>query len=73
MIFLLLVGEGEPLTLLVGVKFLFKTTPHESYCEMCYCYVCDSPAPCGFWKPTRCHTSEHIGDWKSRRKLRNSK
>ncbi|KAM1795097.1 hypothetical protein ACFX11_035494 [Malus domestica] len=55
------------------VKLLFKTTPHESYCEMCYCYVCDSPASCGFWKPTRCHTSEHNGDWKSRRKLRNSK
>ncbi|XP_020238848.1 uncharacterized protein LOC109817904 [Cajanus cajan] len=31
------------------VKFPFSTTPHESYCEMCYCCVCDTPAPCLQW------------------------
>ncbi|VVA11399.1 PREDICTED: RPM1 interacting [Prunus dulcis] len=52
------------------LKFPFETTPHESYCELCYCYVCDSAAPCVLWKLAHCHASEHIGDWKSRRYLR---
>ncbi|XP_056162936.1 RPM1 interacting protein 13-like [Syzygium oleosum] len=26
-------------------KFPLATTPHERYCELCYCYVCDSAAP----------------------------
>ncbi|XP_021805466.1 uncharacterized protein LOC110749625 [Prunus avium] len=52
------------------LKFPFETTPHESYCELCYCYVCDSAAPCGLWNLAHCHASEHIGDWKSRRYLR---
>ncbi|CAN6569704.1 unnamed protein product [Malus baccata var. baccata] len=52
------------------LKFPFGTTPHESYCDLCYCYVCDSAAPCGLWKPSHCHASAHIGDWKSERMLR---
>ncbi|KAF8412808.1 hypothetical protein HHK36_000778 [Tetracentron sinense] len=31
------------------VKFPFNRTSHESYCEQCYCYVCDSIAPCKYW------------------------
>ncbi|XP_004502768.1 RPM1 interacting protein 13-like [Cicer arietinum] len=31
------------------IEFPFTTTPHESFCEMCYCYVCDSVAPCKYW------------------------
>ncbi|CAO2821383.1 unnamed protein product [Amaranthus hypochondriacus] len=27
----------------------FKTTTHESHCKMCYCYVCEKPAPCEKW------------------------
>ncbi|KAB2598839.1 hypothetical protein D8674_001759 [Pyrus ussuriensis x Pyrus communis] len=52
------------------LKFPFGTTPHESYCDLCYCYVCDSAAPCGLWKLSHCHAAGHIGDWKSKRMLR---
>ncbi|XP_022140919.1 uncharacterized protein LOC111011466 [Momordica charantia] len=31
------------------VKFPFDTTPHQSCCTMCFCYVCDSRAPCDHW------------------------
>ncbi|KAL9237892.1 hypothetical protein vseg_012388 [Gypsophila vaccaria] len=27
----------------------FENTPHESHCKMCFCYVCDVPAPCKNW------------------------
>ncbi|KAK0592155.1 hypothetical protein LWI29_014298 [Acer saccharum] len=43
----------------------------------CYCYVCDSTAPCNFWteaddddQEAHCHASEHIGDWKNKRNLK---
>ncbi|XP_009351909.1 uncharacterized protein LOC103943350 [Pyrus x bretschneideri] len=52
------------------LKFPFGTTPHESYCDLCYCYVCDSAAPCGLWTLSHCHAAGHIGDWKSKRMLR---
>eukprot|EP00268_Persea_americana_P049817 TRINITY_DN5361_c0_g3_i2.p1 TRINITY_DN5361_c0_g3~~TRINITY_DN5361_c0_g3_i2.p1 ORF type:complete len:176 (+),score=23.52 TRINITY_DN5361_c0_g3_i2:50-529(+) len=48
-------------------KFPFDKTPHESYCEQCYCYVCDAPAPCKDWKgieQEHCHASEHYQKWK---------
>ncbi|CAN6565481.1 unnamed protein product [Malus baccata var. baccata] len=51
------------------LKFPFETTPHESYCELCYCYVCDSAAPCMLWKLSHCHAAAHIGDWKCKRML----
>ncbi|XP_075650578.1 RPM1 interacting protein 13-like [Castanea sativa] len=55
------------------MKFPFETTPHEQYCKLCYCYVCDSSAPCKYWmqhEQAHCHASEKVGDWKSRRNLR---
>ncbi|KAK6926098.1 hypothetical protein RJ641_007817 [Dillenia turbinata] len=30
-------------------KFPFATTPHHTHCELCYCYVCDTAAPCSLW------------------------
>ncbi|XVF12772.1 hypothetical protein REPUB_Repub08aG0148300 [Reevesia pubescens] len=51
------------------LQFPFDTTPHEKHCELCYCYVCDSAAPCECWV-THCHASEHVEDWKSQRTLR---
>ncbi|RDX74982.1 hypothetical protein CR513_45193, partial [Mucuna pruriens] len=42
------------------LKFPFTTTPHNSYCEMCYCYVCDSAAPCKYWTPLHSHTVMQI-------------
>ncbi|EXB94709.1 hypothetical protein L484_002596 [Morus notabilis] len=53
-------------------KFPFEATSHESHCDMCYCYVCDTPAPCLSWtepKPAHCHASEHKEDWKSQRHM----
>ncbi|KAG5036037.1 hypothetical protein HKD37_04G011579 [Glycine soja] len=51
------------------VKFPFTATPHGSYCEMCYCYVCDSAAPCKYWNPsTLSHCdADSDDDWKEER------
>ncbi|XP_058781411.1 RPM1 interacting protein 13-like [Vicia villosa] len=54
------------------VKFPFTTTPHESSCEKCYCYVCDSVAPCKYWtrssdksdSPPHCDANN---DWEEER------
>ncbi|KAG8661840.1 uncharacterized protein LOC110630272 [Manihot esculenta] len=54
------------------LKYPFDTTPHENFCHMCYCYVCDSVAPCKYWedpKSAHCHASEHIDAWKLKRSL----
>ncbi|XP_022922610.1 uncharacterized protein LOC111430566 [Cucurbita moschata] len=39
------------------LKFPFPTTPHQTYCEMCYCYVCDAIAPCDHWT-SHCHADQ---------------
>ncbi|KAL7003758.1 hypothetical protein U1Q18_004903 [Sarracenia purpurea var. burkii] len=31
------------------LKNPFGRTPHESYCQLCFCYVCDESAPCKYW------------------------
>ncbi|KAK7350933.1 hypothetical protein VNO77_10001 [Canavalia gladiata] len=51
------------------LEFPFTSTPHESYCEMCYCYVCDSAAPCEYWTQTTFpHCDADSGDyWKNQR------
>ncbi|XP_042502326.1 uncharacterized protein LOC122079708 isoform X2 [Macadamia integrifolia] len=49
------------------VKFPFDKTSHESYCERCYCYICDVIAPCNFWiQPERghCHATEEGLFWR---------
>ncbi|GMJ13036.1 hypothetical protein HRI_004972800 [Hibiscus trionum] len=48
------------------VRFPFDKTPHETHCGLCYCYVCDSEAPCEFWA-AHCHASEHDEHWMSQR------
>ncbi|KOM40947.1 hypothetical protein LR48_Vigan04g114500 [Vigna angularis] len=35
------------------VKFPFTTTPHQSYCELCYCRVCGIRAPCKHWTQSK--------------------
>ncbi|CAK7324293.1 unnamed protein product [Dovyalis caffra] len=55
------------------IKYPFGKTPHESYCELCYCYVCDCAAPCKDWKDSKsahCDASDKIGDWKEQRSKR---
>ncbi|PIA58569.1 hypothetical protein AQUCO_00500476v1 [Aquilegia coerulea] len=53
------------------VKFPFNTTPHLSYCDKCYCYVCDSAAPCEFWTAIsggHCHATEKDRGWNAMRR-----
>lgn len=54
-------------------EFLFDNTPHESFCSQCYCYVCDTPAPCTRWKGflhSHCHASDRLSMWKDLRSSR---
>ncbi|KAL5562027.1 hypothetical protein UlMin_031774 [Ulmus minor] len=49
--------------------FPFKTTPHEKHCDLCHCYVCDSPAPCVHWSTgisnvDHCHATDNEETWK---------
>ncbi|XP_073315138.1 uncharacterized protein [Primulina huaijiensis] len=36
-------------------KYPFRNTPHNKYCKMCYCHVCDSAAPCKMWDGSSGH------------------
>ncbi|XP_024964808.1 uncharacterized protein LOC112505076 isoform X2 [Cynara cardunculus var. scolymus] len=31
------------------IKFPFSSSPNQTHCHQCYCYVCDSLAPCIYW------------------------
>ncbi|XP_021725694.1 uncharacterized protein LOC110692922 isoform X2 [Chenopodium quinoa] len=33
-------------------SYPIKTTLHENHCKMCYCYICEEPAPCDVWTGT---------------------
>ncbi|KAJ4784419.1 sarcosine dehydrogenase-2C protein [Rhynchospora pubera] len=53
-------------------NFPFNSTSHDKYCQMCHCYVCDSPAPCTFWGnsvdfDSHCHATDKVPIWKKRR------
>ncbi|CAJ2641841.1 uncharacterized protein LOC123916629 [Trifolium pratense] len=48
-------------------KFPFTTTPHESFCEKCYCYVCDSVAPCKYWSDSYDPHCNADSDWEEER------
>nr|XP_010920281.2 uncharacterized protein LOC105044171 isoform X1 [Elaeis guineensis] len=53
-------------------NFPFSTTSHEKHCNLCHCYVCDSPAPCIYWgngsaSTDHCHSTDKDGRWKSLR------
>ncbi|XP_066344335.1 RPM1 interacting protein 13-like [Miscanthus floridulus] len=52
-------------------KHPFSRTPHERYCDKCFCYVCDIAAPCVSWKGHggHCHASDRDKKWKSMRFL----
>uniref|UniRef100_A0A453L772 RRM domain-containing protein n=4 Tax=Aegilops tauschii subsp. strangulata TaxID=200361 RepID=A0A453L772_AEGTS len=46
----------------------FSTTPHPKHCKMCYCYVCDAPAPCKQWgkgllNGGHCHATDKDTKW----------
>ncbi|KAI3526542.1 hypothetical protein L1887_05799 [Cichorium endivia] len=55
------------------IKFPFSTTPNQSHCDQCYCYVCDSLAPCVYWgngsaTMDHCHATDKDELWKQERK-----
>ncbi|KAK9069011.1 hypothetical protein SSX86_013127 [Deinandra increscens subsp. villosa] len=55
------------------IKFPFSTTPNESHCNQCYCYVCDSLAPCLYWgngtvSTDHCHATDKDEFWIQKRK-----
>ncbi|XP_062200830.1 uncharacterized protein LOC133903460 [Phragmites australis] len=47
----------------------FGTTSHVKHCSMCYCFVCDAPAPCTYWGSgtsvvDHCHATNTEPKWK---------
>ncbi|KAG7545820.1 hypothetical protein ISN44_As12g012510 [Arabidopsis suecica] len=54
-------------------KYPFKSTLHQTFCEMCHCYVCDTRAPCPFWfsggisNIDHCHANDKEKTWKNQR------
>ncbi|XP_042506941.1 uncharacterized protein LOC122083262 [Macadamia integrifolia] len=54
-------------------KFPFSSTPHDKYCDVCHCYVCDSRAPCIYWgtgvyTTDHCHSTDKEEIWRTARK-----
>ncbi|CAA0813073.1 Unknown protein [Striga hermonthica] len=47
----------------------FEMTPHESHCQMCFCYVCDLSAPCSKWVGSHCHAFNNEA-WNQEKKAR---
>ncbi|KAJ0265497.1 hypothetical protein HA466_0017730 [Hirschfeldia incana] len=55
-------------------KYSFNSTSHESYCDMCHCYVCDIPAPCPYWcvaasSVDHCHANDKDKTWMTQRQF----
>ncbi|KAK9756827.1 hypothetical protein RND81_01G123400 [Saponaria officinalis] len=57
-------------------NFPFSSTSHESRCNLCHCYICDSLAPCAYWgsgalTTDHCHATDKAVYWQTeRRKFR---
>ncbi|KAL5731363.1 hypothetical protein ACHQM5_004098 [Ranunculus cassubicifolius] len=54
-------------------KFPLSTDPHEKYCDLCHCYVCDIRAPCTYWgrgtsSDDHCHSNDKEEKWRIQRK-----
>nr|XP_043622027.1 uncharacterized protein LOC122593659 isoform X2 [Erigeron canadensis] len=54
------------------IKFPFSSTPNQSHCDQCYCYVCDSLAPCVYWGDgstclDHCQATDKYDFWKLER------
>ncbi|KAM0858407.1 hypothetical protein ACQ4PT_047839 [Festuca glaucescens] len=46
----------------------FSTTSHVKHCSMCYCFICDAPAPCNYWgkglsTDDHCHATDKEIRW----------
>ncbi|KAL5712103.1 hypothetical protein ACHQM5_014305 [Ranunculus cassubicifolius] len=54
-------------------RYPFSSNPHEKYCDLCHCYVCDTRAPCKHWgtgvsSHDHCHSSDKEEIWRLQRK-----
>ncbi|XP_071698699.1 uncharacterized protein [Rutidosis leptorrhynchoides] len=54
------------------IKFPFSSTPKQTHCDQCYCYVCDSLAPCVYWgngsnSLDHCQATDKHNFWKIER------
>ncbi|GER40713.1 28 kDa ribonucleoprotein [Striga asiatica] len=52
--------------------FPFTSTPHVRHCVQCYCFVCDTRAPCSRWgtgnsTTNHCHATSEDKHWKAER------
>ncbi|KAL5729290.1 hypothetical protein ACHQM5_002264 [Ranunculus cassubicifolius] len=50
-------------------RYPFNTNPHDKYCDMCHCYVCDTHAPCMYWgtgksRDDHCHSTDKEEIWR---------
>ncbi|RAL47725.1 hypothetical protein DM860_012350 [Cuscuta australis] len=56
------------------VKFPFDTTSREIHCDQCHCYVCETLAPCVYWRSeetlSHCHATDKIKHWKTLRETK---
>ncbi|CAA0808758.1 Unknown protein [Striga hermonthica] len=52
-------------------KYPFQKTPHDSHCELCFCFVCDLSAPCSKWVGStgHCHAFNNEA-WDQEKKAR---
>ncbi|KAI3457928.1 hypothetical protein Pfo_014591 [Paulownia fortunei] len=52
-------------------KYPFEKTPHDSHCELCYCYICELSAPCSKWVGSagHCHAFNNEA-WNKEKKVR---
>ncbi|CAH2070011.1 unnamed protein product [Thlaspi arvense] len=41
------------------LNFPFGSTPNPTHCPLCYCYVCDKPAPCEEWAVSSSHCNAY--------------
>lgn len=53
-------------------RYPFTTNPHEKYCDLCHCYVCETKAPCIYWgtgvsRDDHCHSSDKEEAWNRQR------
>ncbi|CAH2070012.1 unnamed protein product [Thlaspi arvense] len=42
------------------LNFPFGSTPNATHCDLCYCNVCDEPAPCAQWMSSHCNVSDSM-------------
>uniref|UniRef100_A0A0D3EAX5 Uncharacterized protein n=3 Tax=Brassica oleracea var. oleracea TaxID=109376 RepID=A0A0D3EAX5_BRAOL len=48
------------------LNFPFGSTPNATHCHLCYCCICDKPAPCAQWMSSHCSASADSVEWRTR-------